>query len=352
MYNDGVMSQDYQQNLTRLIHTSMNTFTDRPFLQEVSGTGITYGQAWEAITHLHQLFQEIGLKRGEKVVLLGTNSIHWGLVYLATVSYGAVIVPILANFSGTNVHNILNMSEARAVFASAAQLEKLEGVKFPHLKHAYVLEDFREIEIHQIPDLKDKVQEALRQLGRQARKVLTKEKKNPKLAAFDLPPDTLAAIIYTSGTTGQSKGVMLSHGNLLHNIKALGTFCLVTAEDRFLSLLPLAHTFECTVGFLFPLSVGSSVYYLEGKPTPTRMMQAFQEVRPTLVPAVPLIIEKIYFRRIKPKLESNLVMKGLTKIPYLRSIFFRKAVRKLHESLGGCLRLMAFGGAQIGRAHV
>ena len=341
------MSYTGTRTLAEYVDLALRDHGSCPFLCEVEGRMVTYGQARDEIAGLHHLFRTSGIKAGDKVAILGNNSIHWGLVYLACVTYGAVAVPILTNFTASAIHNIINMSESRIVFVQAAFLEKLGDVAYPNPEKIFLLEDFRAIDLHKIPLLFKKLQQKMERLKEQATLVFSSKARRDRRLGAAPKADDLAALVYTSGTTGQSKGVMLTQGNLLSNVKAILVLVPVTSRDRFLSLLPLAHTYECTCGFLTPMAGGASITYLGAKPSPKLLLEAFDKVRPTLVPAVPLIMEKLYFRMVRPKIENSFILRNLSRFPSLRKRIHRMAAMKLYRAFGGQLRSLVCGGAPL-----
>ncbi|HUK12006.1 MAG TPA: AMP-binding protein [Thermoanaerobaculaceae bacterium] len=317
------------------------------FLAELGGGSVTYGEARERVAELRQSLRRAGVRPGDKVALLGANSIHWALVYLAVVTYGAVAVPILAEFPPASVHNIIAASDAKVLYVAAPMLEKVAGGTFPALVRTFLLEDFKPLELGGIPDLLRQVQAKVDILRERAGQFLTEHHLPGAPQAYAPRPEDLAAIVYTSGTTGHSKGVMLTQGNIVTDVIAAVRFVAISPADRFLSLLPLAHTYECSCGFLGPMSGGSSIHYLLQKPSPSVLQRAFEAVRPTLVFAVPLIIEKIYRKKVRPKIEGRFLTRTLTRLPGVRPAVHRKAVRQLLAAFGGSLRQMGFGGAPL-----
>lgn len=282
---------------------------------------LTYGDVKAEIKKIKIYLAQAGIGQGDKVALLSANQPHWGIVYLAVTSYGAVVVPILPDFAVKQIENILEHSESKMIFLSEKQKLKLEGVELGY--PVFSLETLSLISGE--PD----------------------ETKSLSGEGFDVEEDDTAAILYTSGTTGNSKGVMLSHKNLLSNVQACSEIIEVSANDRFLSLLPLAHTYECTVGFLFPFSRGASITYIEGVPTPRILMDALAKVKPTLVLSVPLLIEKIYRSNIAAKFNAKKVIAFLYKIKPFRILLNRIAGKKLLAAFGGSLRFFGVGGAPL-----
>ncbi len=335
------------RTLAEYVEMCLDRHAGRPFLAELGGSSLTYGEARDRIAAVRQNLRRAGVKEGDKVALLGANSIHWALVYLAAVTYGAVVVPILTEFPAPNTHNILNMSDARVLFVSSPLLEKVVGSTFPKLQHMFLLEDFNAIEMQGLPELVKKIQARVDILRERAGQFLADHRLPGAHATYTPRPDDLAAIVYTSGTTGHSKGVMLTQANILADVVAAVRYVEISPSDRFLSLLPLAHTYECSCGFLGPMSGGVSIHYLRQKPSPSVLQKAFAEVRPTMVFAVPLIIEKIYRKKVRPKIDGRFVMRQLTRLPRIRRAVHRKAVKQLLAAFGGSLRQMAFGGAPL-----
>ncbi len=333
--------------LAEYVELCLAHHTEHLFLAEIDGLSITYGEAREQVAALRQSLRRAGVGPGDKVALLGPNSIHWALAYLAVVTYGGVAVPVLTEFSTPNVHNILNMSEAKALFVASPLLEKVAGGTFPKLARMFLLEDFKEIEVQVLPDLVRKIQARVDILREHAGQFLTEHNLPGAPQAHAPRPDDLAAIVYTSGTTGHSKGVMLTQANILSDVVAAVRYVSISPADRLLSMLPLAHTYECSCGFLGPMCGGVSIHYLQQKPSPTVLQKAFAAVKPTMVFAVPLIIEKIYRKKVRPNVEGRFLARQLTRLPGLRRMVHRKAVRQLLAAFGGSLRQMGFGGAPL-----
>ena len=335
------------RTLARYVEICLDRHEEHPFLAELGGPAVTYGEAREQVAAIRQSLRRAGVKQGDRIALLGGNSIHWALVYLATITYPAVAVPILTEFPAPNIHNILNMSDAKVLFVAAPLLEKVVGGPFPKLAHIFLLEDFNAVEFQVLPELVKKIQARVDILRERAGQFLAEHRLTGAHANETPRPEDLAAIVYTSGTTGHSKGVMLTQGNILADVVAAVRYVQLSPSDRFLSLLPLAHTYECTCGFLGPMCGGVSIHYLQQKPSPTVLQKAFAAVKPTMVFAVPLIIEKIYRKKVRPKIEGRLLTRRLTRFPAVRRAVHRKAVKRLLVAFGGSLRQMGFGGAPL-----
>ena len=291
---------------------------------------ISYNEFNERVQNLIQLLMSNGISKGDKVVLLSENMPNWGVAYFAVTYFGAVVVPVLPDFHPSDVHHIMKHSEAKAVIVSDRHLATIEDDTDSNLDFVVNLETLSLID----------------NLCNQS--YLTQIKKKIISNKINRPEENdLCAIIYTSGTTGNSKGVMLSHKNLTTN--ALSTFCKVEIlkTDVWLSILPLAHTLECTVGLIVPILHGSSVYYVDKAPTPSVLLKAFNIVKPTMMLSVPLIIEKIYKNKVLAKFNSSFITKNLYKISFFRKKLNKIAGKKLLETFGGRIRFFGIGGAGL-----
>ena len=276
-------------------------------------------------------FLEINvISPGDKVAILSSNMPNWGITYFAITFMGAVAVPILPDFSATEVANVLDHSDARALFLSSSLLNRIEGYKSENLKTIVMIEDF---------SLFSKTEGSSDFVP--ASKPLKK---------YDVEEEDLASIIYTSGTTGRSKGVMLTHKNITFNAMKGRRIQSIDETDRFLSVLPLSHTYENTLGLILPMLGGACVYYLRKPPTPAVLVPAMAEVKPTLMLTVPLIIEKIYFNKILPAFREKLILKMLYKIPFFRKLLNKAAGKKLYATFGGNLKFYGIGGAKLNRS--
>lgn len=389
------------KTLKDLLDRSVESYGERIALSFVGGEPVTYSRFGELVADVTLMLQSCGVGPEDKVAIISENMPNWAITYFAITSMGAIAVPILQEFHSSAVHHILRHSEAKVVVASERYVHKVEGDNFPHLSTVISMNDFSiihddeerttfrdavdsaksrlesaqkaardkleqaqkaakeklesaskgtrdSIETAQktLEQFSETAQRTLGQFGEAARKLVDRKSKDSK-GAFELTEESVAVILYTSGTTGHSKGVVLVHRNLVSNVIS-GVACIPVFEtDRFLSVLPMAHTYESTVGLLVPVHSGSSVYYLQKPPTPKALLPAMQKVRPTVMNVVPLIIEKIYKKRIKPKLGGKGLMGGIMKIGVARRKVSRIAGSKLVEAFGGELRCMCIGGAAL-----
>ncbi len=301
---------------------------------------ITYQQLQSKMRDVIVKLQARNIKKGDKVVILGENCPNWVISYLAITCMGAVAVPILPGFPDTDTRHIIRNSESVAVIAAQKLRGKIEGLENSPLHSLFSMEDF-----------------SLEDMGKQHTSILEKtvklfkkEEKQPNAAGKEtMAPeaDDLAAIIYTSGTTGLSKGVMLTHRNIVADVVNSIERFPIDSKDRFLSILPLSHTFEATGGMLCPLSVGVTIFYLKGMPTPQKLLSAMEAIHPTGLLTVPLVIDKIFRKRILPKIQSKKITHKLYHLDLFRRQLHKIAGKKLIRSFGGKLRFLMFGGAAL-----
>ncbi len=335
------------QTLSEYITLCLENHAEHRFLAELGGRSVTYRETAEQITILGQALKRAGIRPGDRVALLGLNSIHWGIAFLTLVTHGAVAVPILTEFHPTAIHNIINMSGAKAIFVAASLVEKIEGGTFPDLARAFLLEDYHELDLRHLPEIVKQLRQRVGEWRERAEQFLAEHKLPFGKVEHTPQPGDLAAIVYTSGTTGYSKGVMLTQQNLVSDVVAAVRYVDLGPADRFLSLLPMAHTYECTCGFLACMHSGSSVTFLHQKPSPKVLQEAFAAVHPTIVFAVPLIIEKIFRKKVQPRIQSKLLLRTMTRLPLLRRVVYRKAVEGLLQAFGGQVKFMGLGGAPL-----
>ncbi|MBN1482364.1 long-chain fatty acid--CoA ligase [candidate division KSB1 bacterium] len=312
-----------------------------PAFTNYGGETCTYSQLAHKIMWLHYIFKHSGIKKGDKIALVGKNSINWAITFLASLSYGAAVVPILPDFKPDDIHHIVNHSDAVMFFAAQGIFDGLDENKMPNLDAIFSLDDFSLLhkKKHNIPHVIAKSdQDYLEKFDNQ----LTYDKfKLPEIQNSDL-----AAIVYTSGTTGFSKGVMLPHNSISANIRYAHQHMPLKNGDKIVSFMPLAHSYGCAFEFLFPLSLGCHITFLTKIPSPKIIIKAFQEIKPQLVLAVPLIIEKIYKKQIQPTISSGMI-KYLIKLPGISTVIYNKIRRKLIDAFGGQFFEIVIGGAAL-----
>lgn len=311
--------------LPGLFNESVEMFRENPVLSFVGQQPISYGEMDKKVKSLMAFMEKHNIKQGDKVVVLSSNMPNWGIAYFAIVSMGAVVVPILPDFSEEEIKNVVEHSETKAAFVSESLIKK-----FPEkdINFLVKMDDFslvKAIEIH-----------------------LYEENAIPK-NEYKVEEDDLASIIYTSGTTGKSKGVMLTHKNISFTASSSRKIQEIIPGDRFLSVLPLSHTYENTIGFVLPIICGACIYYITKPPTPAVLLPALKEVKPTLMLTVPLIIEKIYRGKVLPAFTDKWITKSLYKVPVLRKKFNQLAGKKLMRTFGGELKFFGIGGAKLNK---
>jgi long-chain acyl-CoA synthetase len=289
----------------------------------------SWNEAGREISSLTAHLEKLGIVPGDRVAILSTNMPNWSSAYFSITFMGAVAVPVLPDFSATEVANILTHSGSRAIFISSSLLPKIDGFKSDDLKTGIMIEDYSILFSETVAPVYDPLAVPLR--------------------TYDVQEDDLASIIYTSGTTGRSKGVMLTHRNITFNAIKGGKIQTINANDRFLSVLPLSHSYENTLGLILPMLNGACVYYLRKPPSPPVLLPALEEVRPTMMLTVPLIMEKIYFNKILPSFRDNLVVRVLYKISFVRKKLNVIAGKKLYKTFGGELKFFGIGGAKLNR---
>jgi long-chain acyl-CoA synthetase len=323
------MTDEIKLTFPGLFSETLRKFSKRNAYAFVGEEPKTYESVNKEIKSLIAFLEENDIHPGDKIAILSTNMPNWGIAFFSITFMGAVAVPILPDFSPVEIANVLDHSGAKAIFVSSSLQSRLEGYKSDILSFLVQMEDFSILS---------------------PRKALTKY--DPSVLSvrnYDIKEDDLASIIYTSGTTGRSKGVMLTHKNISFNALKGRVIQPIDENDRFLSVLPLSHTYENTLGLILPMLCGSCVYYLRKPPTPSILLPALAEVKPTMMLTVPLIIEKIYFNRILPAFRDKLIMKLLYKVPALRKLLNKAAGKKLLKTFGGELKFYGIGGAKLNK---
>lgn len=331
------MTNSYKLTLRDLLLQSQEFYSNKPSLSFVGEKPITYNELANATRNISGMLLSLGIAKGDKIAILGENSPNWGISYFAITSIGAIAVPILTDFSEIEIDNILEHSESKYLFVSAKMFSKITFDRRKKLQSIILINTLELVDDSVIPSNSIEYK-------------VPNTEYNPIFDSFVFPvpeENDIAAIIYTSGTTGRSKGVMLSHKNILSNIKSTLKIQSVVSSDRLLSILPLSHSYECTVGFLLPLYCGASMYYIQKPPSASVLIPAMQQVKPTLMLVVPLVIEKIYKSKILPELTSSGLKKFLFSKTFTRKVLHRIAAKKLHKTFGGKLHFFGVGGAKL-----
>ncbi|MDR0294753.1 MAG: AMP-binding protein [Prevotellaceae bacterium] len=304
-----------------MLYQSVEQFGTRDAIAFVDGEKINYNDFYSRVYDLQNLLISKDIHPGDRIAILSHNSPNWGIAYFAIATMGAIVVPLMPDFSTYELGTILNHAECKAVFVSKRLEEKLAKIENKLFGYAIILDD-----------------------------LLFSNVTPSAFAAANAhfcQPEDLLAIIYTSGTSGKSKGVMLTHKNLMRQLEMAHDIQPVQQEDVFLSILPLSHTYENSLGFLLPILAGAAINYLDKLPTPSVLLPALQTVRPTYLLTVPLIIEKIFRSTVLPQLRKTTLKRTLYAIPFMRKLMHRKAVSILYEKFGGRLVFFGIGGAKL-----
>ncbi|MFI3331167.1 MAG: AMP-binding protein [Rikenellaceae bacterium] len=297
---------------------SIEKFADSTASGMLNFETLTYRDFDQRVKQVQDILATAGLEKGDKIAILSNNMPNWGISYFAIVISGFTVVPILPDFSGEEVGKILDHAEAKALIVSDKLFSKLNKADTEKLN----------IVIRS------------KNLG-----ILSQKVNSPSV--FSEPKsDDLAAIIYTSGTTSSPKGVMHTHRTLCAQLDMIYGLFPMYPEDDLLSILPLSHTYECSLGMLFPFMCGCSVYYIDKAPTAAVLMPAFKKVKPTVMLVVPLIIEKVYRSQIAAKFNKNALLRGIYKFAPTRKLLHKIAAKKLYKTFGGRLRFFGIGGSK------
>ena len=336
---------DSLKTLKDVLEFAHEHYAQFPALSFVGEEPFTYSQFYDKVQEVSAYLKQQEIKKGDPVAILSESMPHWPIAYFAITTIGAVAVPILPDFHPNEVQHIIRHARCKMIFVSQTLLPKIEDVKFEHVRKIVQINNFQPLEDENskdgIKEILDKGSKEFSKITKAALKIAQKSEET------ELTGDDLAAIIYTSGTTGNSKGVMLSHNNIVSNAQALLKVVHAVPSDRLLSVLPLSHAYESTVGMITPVIAGCSIHYFPKPPTPRLLVAALQKVKPTIMLIVPLIIEKIYKTRIAPELNKKLILRLMQKVPQLRRFVYRKAGQKLLQTFGGALHLMPIGGALL-----
>ncbi len=309
------------RTLCEVARNSIEKYASQVAFAMFGGEEVTYAEAGRRMLEVQHLLTGAGLEPGDKVALLSSSMPNWGISYFAVVSGGMVVVPILPDFSSEELDMILEHSEAKALLVSDKLFTKLSKETIGRLNIVIRTKNLGVIS------------QPVHRQGHTA---------EPK-------PDDTAAIIYTSGTTSSPKGVMLSHAALCAQADIFEQMLPVDSSDLFLSVLPLSHTYECSIGMIYPFAMGSRVFYLDRPPTAAVLMPALRALRPTVMLIVPLIIEKIYRGQVLAKFNSNGFWRTMYRIGFMRRYLHRVAGKKLMKLFGRRMRFLGIGGAKLDR---
>jgi long-chain acyl-CoA synthetase len=323
-----------KRTIQELYNNSIAQFADEMAFSYVDEGGYTYSEVGRQVTALTKALRAFGVSKGDRVAILTENGPPWSLTYLAVASMGAVTVPILPDFHKNEVHHIVRNSGAKVLFVSSKLVHKIADVSLKELT-LVVSTDNQDLQLKQykVEKFVDMVE------GTHIQKKI----KDIKDAQFPVEENDLTEILYTSGTTGHSKGVMLTNKNIVANAISAAEMINITRQDRFVSILPQSHAYECTCGFITPFMLGAKVYYIKGLPTAQTLLPAVQKIKPTIILSVPLIMDKIYKKKVLSEINSKTFSRVMYKVS--PKLVYKIAGKKLFQAFGSELRFMVFGGA-------
>ena len=340
------------RNLIKLYEKSFRENREMAALTDYfKGETFSYYEVAKEVAKLHLMFKEAGIEKGDKIALIGRNNTRWCISYIATITYGAVIVPILQDFNPNDVINIVNHSESKLLFMGDNFWDDIEGDQIPNIDAVFSLTDYHVIYEKQ----GDKLTSYMKNIISHYREAYPRGFSIDDIKFPEVGNDEICLLNYTSGTTGSSKGVMLTVNNLTGNVGyAMDMINPDNGEHYFrkggrtLSFLPLAHAYGCTFDFLAPLACGAHITLLGRIPSPKILIEAMKTTRPNLVCSVPLILEKVYRKSILPLLEKG-PMSIAMRIPLINTAIYSTIRSKLMEQFGGCVELFIVGGAALNR---
>ena len=342
-----------EQSFIAFLEDSIQKNWDLDALTDYKGATLQYKDVARKIEKLHIIFKDVarkieklhiifelsGIKKGDKIAVCGRNSSHWGVTFLATITYGAVIVPILHEFKADNIHNIVNHSEARLLLVGDMVWENLNENAMPLLEGVLLMNDFT-----LLVSRSERLDYARDHLNELFGKKFPRNFRREHVSYRRDKPEELAVINYTSGTTSYSKGVMIPYRALWSNTQFAFDVLTMKPGDKLVSMLPMAHMYGLAFEFLYEFCVGCHIYFLTRMPSPKIIFQAFADIKPNLVVAVPLIIEKIIKKNVLPKLESP-AMKILLKVPIINDKIKATVREQMIQAFGGNFYQIIVGGA-------
>ena len=327
-------------SVNKIFEAAFKKNWERPAISNYQGVTLKFGDVARRMEKLHIMFEECGLQKGDKVALCSRNQANWAVAFLATMTYGAVPVPLLHEFKSANIHHLVNHSEAKILFVDDVIWEGLSETEMPDLHAIIQVNTFKLLFAadEKIVQAREHLNELF---GRKYPNAFTADALN----YYEDQPDELAVINYTSGTSGFSKGVMIPYRAIFSNMEfARKVLPQLNHTSRVVSMLPCAHMYGLMFEVLYELSVGCHVHFLSRLPSPKVIMQALAEVKPSIVIAVPLVIEKIYKSKVRPVLEKDGI-KFLMKMPGLNQVVLNKVKAELINAFGGEFYEVIIGGA-------
>ena len=334
-----------EHSFLQLIEDSIKKNWDLDALTDYNGATLQYKDVARKIEKVHIFLEEAGVKKGDKIAICGRNSSHWGVTYLALLSYGAIVVPILHEFKADNIHHIVNHSDARMLYVGDRVWEDLNEQEMPKLEGIMLMTDFSVLVARN-----KKLLHAREHLNEIFGKKYPKNFRPEHVQYYkEQSPDELAMINYTSGTTSSSKGVMIPYRALWSNMDFARSVLDLFPGDKVVSILPMAHTFGMSFEFLYEFIVGCHVYFLTRIPSPKIISQAFADVKPRIIIAVPLVVEKIVKKKVLPQLEKNIWAQLMLNLPVLSDIVKKRICDQVTAGFGGNFIEVIMGGAPLNK---
>ena len=316
-----------QLTFSTVVSDVISKYAENNALSFIDEKPVTYTQMGNKINALIAFIEKLNINQGDKVIIYSQNMPNWGIVYFALQWMGVIAVPVLPDFNTHELENVIRHSESKAIFISESLESKLVDIQKENIKTIIRINNFDIIH-------NDNINVSYDENAKSTKTYITNE-------------NDLAILLYTSGTTGDSKGVMLSQKNVIFNALQGGEVQKIFENEKFLSVLPLSHTYENTLGLILPILKGACIYYLRKPPTASVLIPAMQSIKPDMMLTVPLIIEKVYKNSILPKLQSKTITRTLIKFKPTRKFIHRIAGKKLYQTFGGNLKFFGIGGAKI-----
>ena len=333
-----------EKSLNKMLEESFRANWDRPALSDYKGVTLHYRDVAKHIAKLHIIYDKCGIRKGDKIAICAKNQANWGVAFLSCLTYGAVAVPILHEFKPSNVHYLVNHSDARILFVDEAIWGGMSESEMPALESIIRLNDFTLI-YSSSPSMEEVHEHVNELFGMKYPKRFTSD----DLCYHEDSPEEMAMINYTSGTSGFSKGVMIPYRALVSNaLFAADAESHMDNQSKVVSMLPTAHMYGMMFEFLFEMTIGTHVYFLTRVPGPRVILEAFEAVKPDVVIAVPLIIEKIYRNKLQPIINRNSI-RLMMSLPVLNDMIKKRIHDELVAAFGGVFREVIIGGAAFNR---
>lgn len=333
-----------QYTLDHFFEKVVSDYSSNQALALIGEEPFTYKEFGEKVSLLRNTLINLGYEKGDRIIILGNSSPNWAIAFMSITTMGAIAVPVLEGFPESDIDHITKHSEATAIFISDSLYQSMTLPSLEEMKGVFRLDDLS----LRVDDAESKsgIWKQLYDLPEKLIKSV--EKAIHPASEKSIEEDDIAEILYTSGTTGYSKGVMLTHKNLVSNLfEGPDLLKVIDEESVVLSILPMAHAFGSTSAFLSIIYCGASIYYLDKLPSPKILIDAMQKVKPTIMGAVPLVFEKIFHKQVVPAISKSFALRLLTKSNFSRKLIYKKIGKKVNNLLGGNLKCVIIGGASF-----